>query len=354
MSKNYYDILGIQKGASKDEIKKAYRKLAHQHHPDKGGGDEEKFKEINEAYQVLSDDAKRQQYDQFGSAFGGGQQGNPFGGGGFGFGQQGVDFDIGDIFEQFFGGGGQQGRRAEARGRDIETALEITLKEAYTGVQREVSYQTHVVCDKCGGKKHEPGSKMITCPTCRGVGKIKQEQRTFLGIINNVHTCSECRGAKEIPDKKCTKCYGEGRVQDAVNIKVDIPAGIDDGNAVKVAGAGEAGTNGTSGDLYAYIKIKPHKSFKRRGADLYSSINIAFSQAALGDKIKVETIDGKVDLKIPAGTQNGELIRLRGKGMPKMRSRGTGDQYVEVNVEVPKRPSKKAQELLNKLKKEGL
>ncbi|MEX0877426.1 MAG: molecular chaperone DnaJ [Candidatus Spechtbacterales bacterium] len=355
--KNYYDILGVSKGASKEEIKKAYRKLAHQHHPDKGGGDEDKFKEINEAYQVLSDDSKRQQYDQFGQSFGGGAQGNPFGGQGNPFRGQGVEFDLGDIFEQFFGGGASPGDRRgrrETRGRDIEVSLEITLEEAYLGTQKDVSYQTHVVCERCGGKKHEPGSKMITCPTCRGVGKIKQQQRTFLGVFENVQTCPECNGGGSIPDKKCTKCYGEGRIQDSVNVTVDIPAGISDGSAVKIEGAGEAGTNGSSGALYAHIRVKPHSVFKRRESDLYSSVNVNVSQAVLGDTIKVDTIDGKVDLKVPMGTQSGELIRMRSKGMPKLRSRGRGDHFVEVNVDIPKKVTKKTESLFKKLREEGL
>ena len=358
MSKDYYNTLGVSKGASKEEIKKAYRKLAHQYHPDKGGGDEDKFKEINEAYQVLSDDSKRQQYDQFGQSFNGGS--GPFGAGGFdpfGGAQGGVDFDLGDIFEQFFGGGASSGARRgrrETRGRDIEVNLEITLEEAYSGVQKDVSYQTHVVCERCGGKKHEPGSKMITCPTCRGVGKIKQQQRTFLGVFENVQVCPECRGGGSIPDKKCTKCYGEGRVQDSVNVTVDIPAGISDGSALTVEGAGEAGTGGSSGALYAHITVKPHSVFKRRESDLYSSVNVNVSQAVLGDAVKVETIDGKVDLKVPAGTQSGELIRMRGKGMPKLRSRGRGDHFVEVNVEIPKKVTKKTESLFKKLREEGL
>ncbi|MDX1608158.1 MAG: molecular chaperone DnaJ [Candidatus Spechtbacterales bacterium] len=362
MAKDYYDVLGVPKGASKEEIKKAYRKKAHKYHPDKDGGDEEKFKEVNEAYQVLGDEKKRQQYDQFGSAFGGaggpGAGGfNPFGAqGGFSQSQQGFEFDIGDIFEQFFGGsaGGFGGRSRSSRGgRNIEMQTEITLEEAFHGKKEELSYETYVLCDRCEGKRHEPESKMVTCPTCRGVGRIQQKQRTILGTINNVAACPECKGNKEIPDKKCKKCYGEGRVQDTKKVTVEIPAGIGDGNTIHVEGAGEVGENGIAGELYLRVNIKPHDVFKRRGQDLYNSVDIKLSQAVLGDKIKVKTIDGKVELKIPKGTQSGELIRMKGKGMPKLRGRGSGDQYVEVNVEIPKKPSKDIEELFKKLRKKG-
>ena len=359
MSKDYYEVLGVSKGASKDEIKKAYRKKAHKYHPDKDGGDEEKFKEVNEAYQVLGDEKKRQQYDQFGQTFGGtggpGAGGfNPFGGqGGFGQGQQGFEFDLGDVFDQFFGGGATGGRTRRRGGRDIEMHTEITLKEAYSGKKEKLTYNTYVVCDKCEGKKHEPGSKMVTCPTCRGAGRIKQEQRTFFGMLNNVVICPECKGEREVPDKKCSKCLGEGRVQDTKEVEVDIPAGIADGNVVKVDGAGEAGENGRAGDLYLRVSVKPHKEFKRRGQDLYSSKDIKLSQAVLGDKVKVNTIDGEVELKIPKGTQSGELIRMKGKGMPGLRGRSRGDQYVEVNVEIPQKPSKDVEKLFKKLREKG-
>ncbi|MDP4010433.1 MAG: DnaJ domain-containing protein [Candidatus Spechtbacteria bacterium] len=251
MAKDYYETLEVQKNASKEEIKKAYIKLARKYHPDRGG-DEEKFKEINAAYQILSDDSKRRQYDQFGNVFEGAGQGA----GGFNpFGQGGVEFDFGDIFEQFFGGssGAHAGRQG---GRDIQMSMEISLSDAYLGTEKDISFDTHVMCDRCNGKRYEPGSKTITCDRCRGVGRVKETRNTFLGAISNVSICNECFGIGSIPEKKCTKCYGEGRVEDKRNIKVNIPAGVVTGDTIRVAGAGEAGFNGKTGDLYVSIRIK--------------------------------------------------------------------------------------------------
>ncbi len=281
MAKDYYNILGVNRDADKEEIKKAYRKKAHQYHPDRGG-DAEKFKEVSEAYQVLSDDQKRAQYDRFGSTFeGAGGQGaggggfNPFGGaqGGQGDpfgGQGGVEFDLGDIFEEFFGGGAQ--RRREEGGRDIEVAMEISLADAYMGVKKDISFETQIPCDKCGGKQNEPGSKMQTCNVCRGVGKVKQQQKTFFGVFNNIQLCHECRGKGNIPEKNCTKCYGEGRIKGKRDVSVNIPAGVNEGSTIRVDGAGEAGTQGKTGDLYVTIKLKKPRRLSKKAKELLQQL----------------------------------------------------------------------------------
>lgn len=353
---DYYKTLGVPRGASKDEIKKSYRKLAHKYHPDRGG-DESKFKEVNEAYQTLSDDAKRQQYDQFGRTFnnrasGFSSQGfNPFSsasGQGMNF-----EFDMGDIFEQFFGGSSSK-RKRQTSGRDIEIIINITLEDAFRGLKKDLEFDTYIVCDTCKGTQHEPDSKLITCKTCSGVGKIRRSQNTILGMISNVQICPECMGKGEVPEKKCRKCIGEGRVRSKRKITVDIPRGISSGDRIKVSEAGEAGLHGTSGDLYLRVHINPHKEFSRKGNDLFSSQKVSFIQATLGDTIKVNTIDGSVDLKIPKGIESGELIRLRGKGMPPVRGGRGGDYYIKINIQTPKRISRKAAKLFEELKKEGL
>lgn len=275
MSDDFYTILGVSREASQEEIKKAYRKQAHKYHPDRGG-DEEQFKKVNEAYQVLGDEDKRRQYDQFGSA--GGAQGNPFGGAQgnpFGFGGQagGFEFDMGDIFEQFFGGGGQSADRSRARrGRDIEAAIEVSLTDIYLGAEKELSFETHIACDRCEGKQHEPGSTMKTCSTCGGVGKVKQERRTILGMVSNVQACGECYGAGETPERKCTECYGEGRKRDKRNVTVKIPAGIGLNERVRVSDAGEAGIGGATGDLYVRPVLKQKKRVNKKAKKLLEEL----------------------------------------------------------------------------------
>ncbi|MEX2145232.1 MAG: DnaJ domain-containing protein [Candidatus Spechtbacterales bacterium] len=268
MTKDYYETLEVPRGASKEEIKKAYRRLAHKYHPDRGG-DEEKFKEINAAYQVLSDDNKRGQYDQFGNVFEGA---GAHGAGGFNpFGQGGVEFDLGDIFEQFFGGSAD-GHEKQQKGRDIQMSMEISLTDAYLGAEKDISFDTHIACDKCNGKRHEPGSKTITCDKCRGVGRIKETRNTFLGAISNVRICNECSGIGSIPEKKCTKCYGEGRVQGKRNIKVNIPAGISNGDTIRISGAGEAGFGGKTGDLYIGVNIKKPARISKEAEELLKKL----------------------------------------------------------------------------------
>lgn len=355
---DYYKILGVPKGASKDEIKKAYRKLAHKYHPDKNEdmGNADKFKEINEAYQILSNDTKRKQYDTFGSAdFGGaGSARGAWDFSGFADGFNGVEFDFGDVFEQFFSGGAKREAKQRNRGRDIEMRVDITLEEAFRGIERKINLTTEVICRVCAGKRHEADSKLETCDICRGVGRVKENHNSFFGMFNNIAICNECFGTGKIPRRSCKKCYGEGRINSKKEVQVKIPAGINSHDTIKVEKQGEAGIGGATGDLYVKVLVKEHNKFIRRGADLYGEELISFIQATLGGEISVKTIDGTVNLKIPKGTQGGDLIRLRSKGMPRLRTQGRGDYYVKVKIDIPKRLTNKAKELLEKLKKEGL
>ncbi len=374
MSKDYYNVLGISKDASDNEIKKAYRKLAHQHHPDKKGGDEAKFKEINEAYQVLSDKQKRGQYDQFGSAFdqAGGGAGQGFGGFDFsGFsdafsgGQGGVKFEFGgdgggfgDIFSSAFGGGGgaAEGRQ---KGKDIAVDVEISLEDASMGIKKEIEIYISSVCPKCGGNGAKPGSKINTCKTCNGTGQVRKERRTILGTFAQVGVCEDCRGEGKKPEKNCQQCGGDGKVKANKTIKVKIPAGIADGQTIRLSEQGEVGfrpslEKSVPGDLYITIHISRHSLFERKGDDIYYRLETSFSQAALGDNIAIPTLSGKVKLKIPSGVQSGEIIKLRGKGLSHLRGWGKGDMFVVVQVKTPERLSAKQKQLLDELKKEGL
>lgn len=367
MAKNYYDLLGVGKSASDDEIKKAYRKLAHKYHPDKQGGDAEKFKEINEAYQVLSDKTKRGQYDKFGQTFdqrGGGGQG--FGGFDFsgfqqGFGGQGQEFEFGegfeDIFSNIFGGGfgGSQRKDSRKAGRDIQIDAEISFEEMVSGAHREASLMRRVVCDVCHGSGGEPGAKEETCPTCKGNGKVQKNVQSFFGSFAQVVTCPTCEGNGKTFSKKCHKCGGDGRVREEQSIKFDIPAGISNGQTISLQGQGEAGERGArSGDLYVNIHVRPHKTFQRKENDIHSTEHIQFSQAVLGDKIIVETIEGKVSMKIPAGTQSGEVFRVKGKGVPILQRNGRGDQMVKIIVDIPKSPSREQKRIIEELGETGL
>lgn len=358
---DYYQTLGVPKDAPKDEIKRAYRKLAHKYHPDKKGGDEKKFKEINEAYQVLGDEKKKTQYDQFGSSFGG-QGGGGFSGfdfnnfsgatGGRDFNAEG--FDFGDIFSEFFGGGGAgTGTRARQKGRDISVDMEITLEEAFKGASREISLRKSVVCSNCNGEKGEPGTKVKTCESCNGAGEIRQAHRTVLGSITQVAKCSKCSGAGKIPEKKCSQCRGSGLVQDTERISVNIPAGIHSGESIVFSGKGEAGEGGY-GSLYIGIHIKRHSYFNREGDDVYSNAEISISQAVLGDSLKVKILSGDTELKIPTGIESGAMIKLQGKGMPRLHGAGQGDHYVRVSIKTPQKLSKRAKDLFEEIKKEGL
>ncbi len=358
MAKDYYDILGVGKNASDDEIKKAYRKLAHKYHPDKSGGDAEKFKEINAAYQVLSDKSKRQQYDQFGQTFD--QRGGGFGQGGFqGFGgAQGFDFGEGfeDIFSDIFGGGFSGGsRRRDSRrsGSDIQVDVEITFEEMVKGAHRDIEIYSKVLCDVCKGSGGEPGSKEETCPTCHGSGQIQKTVRSFFGTFAQAFVCPTCQGTGKTFAKKCHKCSGEGRVKQNRKIPIDIPAGISDGQTISLQGFGEAGEKGASnGDLYVIVRVHKHSKFVREGNNVISSEYISFAQAALGDKISVDTIDESMTMKIPAGTQSGELFRIKGKGVPHLGRGGRGDHLVKIIVQIPKNLSRHQRKLIEELKKE--
>ena len=353
---DYYKILGVDKSASDDEIKKAYRKLAHKYHPDKKGGDENKFKEINGAYQVLSDKAKRQQYDQFGQNFEGGG-GSGFGGfsgqsGGFdfsGFSQGGAEWE--DIFSDIFGGSrrGSQGRKKT--GQYIQVDVEISFEEMVRGVDKTINLYKRVTCDHCHATGGEPGSKEEKCPECKGAGQIRRTMNSILGTFSQVVTCPTCKGKGVSYSQKCTKCGGDGRVRENRSIKVSIPGGIYDGQAVTLQGQGEAGElGGLSGDLYIVVHVKNHPAFKRKDFDILSEQHISFSQAVLGEKIEVETIDGKVRMKIPSGTQSGELFRIRERGASRLGSSGRGDHFVKIIVDVPKKISRQQKKIIEELK----
>lgn len=367
---DYYKILGVSKNASQEEIKKAFHKLAHKYHPHKGG-DEKKFKEINEAYQVLSDKEKRAQYDRFGKVFedGAGTQGSSdwdfswSWGQPFGFGNENgpdVEFDLGglgDIFEDFFGFGVRQSRKKNfKKGKDIKIDLEIDLEDVLKGTTKEIFLQKQVVCSRCDGKGAEPGTSVKECFSCRGVGQVQQVKKTFFGSFTQWVICPECRGEGERPDKPCNVCKGEGRVKGEKKIKIFIPAGVDSNQVIKVAGEGNAGKRGgPSGDLYVRILIKPHPIFERKGDDLYRISEIKYSQAVLGGETEISMLDGKkVILEIPPGTESGKIFKISGKGVPHFSRWGRGDLYVQLLIKVPKKLTKKQKEVLEKLKEEGL
>lgn len=358
MSKrDYYEILGVGKTASADEIKKAFRKLAIEHHPDRGG-DETKFKEINEAYEVLKDDKKRQRYDQFGHAGVGGATGggNPFEGfGGFGQGQN-VNFDfgdlgLGDIFSSFFGGGGH-GRQRQARGRDVEMGVEITFEQAVFGTEVNLNLNLDDTCPHCKGTTVEPGHELKTCDQCKGSGQVIQVMKTIFGNIQQAAVCPRCGGKGKVPEKECTVCKGSGTQRKAQEIGLKIPAGIDDGATIRLREHGEAIANGPKGDLYVNIRVRPHKKFTREGDLILSEETIQMVDAALGTEIEVETVDGPVRMKIPAGTQSGTDFKLSGHGVPHLKRDTRGAHIVTVKVETPTKLSKRQKELLEEMRKD--
>ena len=348
--RDYYDILGVDKGANDKEIKKAYRKLAMKYHPDVSEEEEatEKFKEISEAYAVLSDTEKRNTYDQFGHA------------GMDGFSNEDIfrNINFEDIFQGFGGGfesifdmfgfgGGSRGRRGPQRGSDIYVEVEITLEDAATGLERDITINHDVICSACHGTKSEPGSDPQTCPTCGGTGKVQQVTNTFLGQMMNVRPCPDCGGEGKIITNPCRKCNGKGKVKESSTIHIKIPSGVEDESRLRVQGEGNAGdTGGTYGDLLVLINIKPHKEFERNGANLYFEQQISFVQASLGDTIDIPTIDGEVELKIPPGTQSETVFRLRSQGMPMLRRNSKGNLYVTCKVVVPQKLNEKQKELL--------
>lgn len=366
MSKrDYYEVLGVSKDASADEIKKAFRKAAVQHHPDKEGGDETKFKEINEAYEVLKDSQKRQRYDQFGhagvgGASGGGAGGNPFEGFG-GFNSQNVHFDfgdggLGDIFGQFFGGGGQS-QRGPRRGRDVEAQIELSFEEAVFGVEEKITLDMDDECEHCKGTTVEPGHSMKTCPTCKGAGQQTRVMNTMFGAIQQAVTCETCRGKGKVPEKICTVCHGKGTQRRKQTINLKVPAGIDDGATIRLKERGEAIGGGAKGDLYVHIRVKAHKKFTREGDIILSEEHVDMIDAALGTEIDVETVDGTVRMKVPAGTQSGTDFKLSSHGIPHLHSEKRGPHIVSILVDTPTKLSKKQKELLegfHSTKKRGI
>jgi len=356
--RDYYEVLGLQKGAGEDEIKKAYRKLAKQYHPDLNQDNphaEAKFKEVNEANDVLSDAQKRQRYDQFGHAgvdpsYGGGGGFGGFGGFGGGFGGDGID--LGDIFDSIFGGG--MGRSSQAsgprRGSDIAVSLDIGFMEACKGITHEIEINRAETCDTCNGNGAKPGTTPKTCTDCGGQGKIRIQQRTILGSMSTTQTCSRCHGKGKIIETPCTTCNGAGRVQKRKKVSVGIPAGIDDGQTLSVRGEGNVGTNGgTKGDLNVRISVRKDPLFERRGYDIHCDIPITYSQAVLGAEVDVPTIDGTVKLNVPEGTQPETIMRLKGKGVKKLQREGRGDQLIKVVLEVPRKLSNQQKDFIKQL-----
>ena len=349
--RDFYEVMGVPKNATEDEIKKAYRKLAKKYHPDLNPGDKEaeaKFKEVNEAYEVLSDKDKRARYDQFGHAgvdpnFGGGAGGgSPFTG----------DIDLGDIFNSFFGGFGGGGTRranpnAPRRGSDTEGVVNISFEEAAKGCRKTISFNKIETCPDCGGSGAAKGTSPSTCSQCGGTGQVRINQRTPFGMVQTARTCDRCGGSGRVIDSPCHTCNGSGRVRKQKTIEINIPAGVDNDQMLNVSGQGNAGANGgPSGALHVYVTVRPHPIFERRGDDVWCEMPITFSQAALGAEVTVPTIDGRVSYQVREGTQPGDVFKLKGKGIPHINGRGRGDQYVRMTIEVPKNLSQKQKQLL--------
>lgn len=361
MAKDYYKMLGVSKGTSDDELKKAYRKLAHQFHPDKKGGDEAKFKEINEAYQVLSNKEKRAQYDRFGDAFSGQQGGGGAGFGGFDFSRGAEGFSNGnfhfeggfdDIFSDIFGARSGSRGRSRRSGADIQIDVEISFEEMAHGARKAVSLRRSVSCPACSGTGGKSGTKESSCVACGGAGQVRRTVRSFLGTFQQAEVCGECRGQGKVYVEKCPDCRGAGQVKKSGELSIDIPAGIDDGQMLSLSGEGEAGDRGNpSGDLLVAVHVRPHASLSRRGNDVVSTVSISSVRATLGDTVVVPTIEGDVSMKIPAGTESGEVFRIRGKGLPSIGSSwGKGDHLVTVRVRIPKRLSREERTLFESLR----
>ncbi|MCA9375664.1 MAG: molecular chaperone DnaJ [Candidatus Doudnabacteria bacterium] len=360
MAKDFYEVLGVDRSASQDEIKKAFRKKAHELHPDKDTGDEAAFKEVNEAYQTLSDEQKRAQYDQFGQAFsGGGGPGGPggFGGfqGGFPGGAQGFpgaeNIDLNDIFSSMFGGQARGGRRARRQGgEDISVRIDISFEESFSGVERTLEIEKRVKCEKCSGNGAEPGTPIETCGTCEGRGQVEQQRQTMFGVVSQVVICPTCAGEGKTAKTPCEKCSGDGRTRERVQVKVFVPAGISDGQTIEIQGGGEAGKNGTpAGNLFVTVGVIPHPDLQRDGNDVLMRLPVSFTQAALGDSAEIPTLDGKIKLDIPSGIQSGKVLRVPGKGFPSIRSGARGNMLVEVVVMTPQKLSDAERELFGQL-----
>ena len=352
--RDYYEVLGIQKGASEDEIKRAYKKLARKYHPDMNPGDkeaEEKFKEINEANEILSDPTKKSRYDQFG--FAGVDPNYGAGGGGFGGGAGGFDFgDLGDIFGSFFGGGfggAQQRRNGPQRGESIRMSVPVSFTEAAFGCEKDVTLERSEQCPTCHGNGCAEGTTPEICPECRGSGTVQVRRQTPMGVFATTATCTKCGGSGKIIHQPCAECHGNGRVHKRRTVKVSIPAGIDNGQTISLRGQGHAGKNGgPNGDLLITVMVKPHDLFRRDGTSVFCEAPITFTQAVLGAELEIPTIDGKVKYTIPEGTQTGTVFRLRGKGIPVLNGRGRGDQYVTVTIETPQNLNREQKDALRK------
>jgi molecular chaperone DnaJ len=354
MAKNYYDILGVDKKANKEEVKKAFHKLAHKYHPDKKGGDDAKFKEISEAYSILSDEKKRAEYDTYGQTFSGSQGPGPQGFGDFDFsgftGGQNFDFgDLGDIFGDMFGGG----RESKPRGRDISIDLELTFEESVFGVTRKVLLTKLGVCDTCSGSGAKKGTEMQVCKTCNGNGKIHETKRSFFGQVSVVRACTTCRGSGKIPKEKCAACHGEGVLRKQEELSISVPAGIDNGEVIRMQGRGEAAQGGASGDLYIKIHVKPHPKLYRDGNNLITELSIKLSDALLGGEYSVASVEGPLKVTVPSSIGFGEILRVKGKGVP-IDKNHRGDLLIKIAIAMPQKLSKQARELVEKLKGEGI
>ncbi len=360
--KDYYEILGIQKGASDADVKSAFRKLAQKYHPDKKGGDEAKFKEVSEAYSVLSDKKKRAEYDTYGKTFaGGGPQGgfggfdfsnfstgSSFGGQGFQGNGQAFEFDLGDVFGEFFGGG-----RGVRRGRDISIDIELTFKESIFGTDRRVLLSKLGTCDICEGSGAKKGTKLKTCPTCNGKGDIRESRNSFFGTFTTTRVCPKCAGKGEVPETPCENCRGEGVLKKEEEIQIEVPAGVSDGEMIRMPGRGEALAGGAAGDLYIKLHVKSDAIFSREGNHLLTSLPVKLTDALLGATYRVPTVEGDTMIEVPAGVVHGETIRVRGEGVPYGRG-NRGDLIVRIDIQFPKKLSKTARDLIDKLRTEGL
>ncbi|HVY72956.1 MAG TPA: molecular chaperone DnaJ [Candidatus Paceibacterota bacterium] len=349
MAKNYYEVLGVEKNATKEDIKKAFHKLAHKYHPDKSSGDADKFKEVSEAYSVLSDDKKRAEFDSYGQTFGGGAG---FGGAGFDFSQfqdafQG--FDMGDLFGDMFGGGGRA-----RRGRDISIDLELSFKESIFGVTRNVLLAKVAQCETCKGSGAEPGTSLETCKYCNGSGRIHETNNSIFGQISMQRPCNHCHATGKIPKEKCHTCRGEGVYRKQEEIEIAVPAGIEGGEMIRLTGAGEATQGGQSGDLYVKIHVRPDPRFKKDGINLQTDLSVKLTDALLGSDYTVQTLEGEETVSVPAGVAHGELIRIKNKGVPHGHGKQRGDLFVRVKITLPQKLSRTAKGLIEKLKEEGI
>lgn len=353
--KDYYSILGVAKTATEDEIKSAFRKLAHKYHPDKKGGDEKKFKEVSEAYAVLSDKKRRAEYDTYGRTFAGGGPQGGFGGFDFsnfqGFGNAGqpFEFDLGDVFGEFFGGGTTRARR----GRDVSIDIELSFREAIFGTERRVLIAKQSVCATCGGSGAKKGSKLVVCASCNGKGEIRESRNSFFGTFTTTRSCPRCHGKGEMPEQQCEVCRGEGVSKREEEIRVVVPAGVENGEMIRMPRMGEAVAGGPAGDLYVKIHVREDRTFAREGNNLVTVLPIKLTDALLGGDYRIQTLDGEELVTVPAGVVHGEMLRVRGKGVPIGRG-ARGDLLVRIDIEFPKKLSKSARELIEKLRAEGL